>query len=156
MILPLYSGLAGPHLESGVLCPALGHPYTDTLDKVQHRPTNEQGSAAQITEGKADSAGNIQPTEEKIQGQSHQWAQIPEKHMLKYRVRLSSVVHCNRTRGDGAWAETQVSSEGKTFFKTVKGRWSMETVELKPDAWFQQVMAQIHIVSLAGGVRRDR
>lgn len=85
----------------GALCPALGHPYTDILDKAQHRPTNEQGSAAQITGGKADSAGNTQPTEEKIQGESHQWAQIPEKHMLKYRVRLSSVVHCNRTRGDG-------------------------------------------------------
>lgn len=68
-----------------------------------HRHTGEsnQGSAAQITGGKADSTGNIQPTEEKIQGESHQWAQIPEKHMLKYRVRLPSAVPCDRTRGDG-------------------------------------------------------
>lgn len=38
----------------------------------------------------------------------------------------------------------------------MKGTWSRETVELKSDAWFQQVMTEIYIVSLSGGVRRNR
>lgn len=150
-ILPLYSALGGAQQEC---CIQLWATPTQThwrkwpgLCRTHHRGKGWQhwqhpAYSRKDSGGISSMGSNSWKTHAKIQSGSLQWCPVTGQEVMGTGWNTEGFI----------WISGKISS----FEVTVKGTWSREIVELKPDAWFQQIMTEICAVSLSGGVRRNR